>query len=481
LSRTTAIQDRPAAGPRAEPVQPRRGPRPEGIGFGRRFVAATSFGSVLNPVNSSIIAVALVSIGRAFGVGASATVWLVSALYLATAIGQPAMGRLADLIGPRRVYLAGTAGVAAGGLLGYLGWSLGSLIAARIVIGLGTSAAYPAAMTMVRRQARRLHTETPGGVLGALAIAGQATMAVGPPLGGLLIAVGGWRLTFLINVPLAAVGIVAILAWLPADDQEVRLTSAWHELDPPGLVLFAAALTGLLLFLMSLTSPRWWLLGITAVLLTALTARELRARTPFLDVRMLARNRALTTTYIRFGVTMLITYGFIYGWTPWLEQSAGLSAADAGLLMVPSFVVAAVVSALAARHCRVWPLLVAGAAALAAGSAGLLLLTGRSPLWLLLVISVVFGAQNGLNIVTNQTAMYAQAPADSTGTAAGMLRTFMYLGAIASASLISLSFGHAATDAGLHRLAVILTVAAAGLLAATLADRKLATARPRIR
>jgi len=99
-------------------------------------------------------------------------------------------------------------------------------------------------------------------------------------------------------------------------------------------------------------------------------------------------------------------------------------------------------------------------------------------LWLLLAVSVVFGAQNGLNIVTNQAAMYAQAPANSTGTAAGMLRTFMYLGAIASASLISLSFGHAATDAGLHRLAVILTAAAAALLAATLAGRKLATARP---
>jgi MFS family permease len=479
-----ALQDHPDAGVREpmrlrpEPARRRGGPRPEYIGFGRRFVAAASFGSVLNPVNSSIIAVALVSIGHAFGVGASATTWLVSALYLATAIGQPTMGRLADLAGPRRVYLAGTAAVAAGGLLGYLGWSLGSLIAARIVIGLGTSAAYPAAMAMIRHQARRLNGEAPRGVLGALAIAGQATMAAGPPLGGLLIAVGGWRLTFLVNVPLAVVGIAAVLVWLPADDQRVRVARAWRELDPPGLVLFAAALTGLLLFLMSLASPRWWLLGVTAALLTALTARELRARTPFLDVRMLARNRALTTTYVRFGVTMLITYGFIYGWTPWLEQSAGLSAADAGLLLVPSFAVAAVVSALAARHSRIWPLLVAGAAALAVGSAGLLLLTGRSPLWLLLAVSVVFGAQNGLNIVTNQTAMYAQAPADSTGTAAGMLRTFMYLGAIASASLISLSFGHAATDAGLHRLAVILTAAAAALLAATLADRKLATARP---
>jgi MFS family permease len=431
---------------------------------------------VLNPVNSSIIAVALVPIGRAFGVGAGATAWLVSALYLATAIGQPTMGRLADLVGPRRVYLFGTACVAVGGLLGYLGWSLGSLVAARIIIGLGTSAAYPAAMAMVRRQAQRLNTEAPGSVLGALAVAGQATMAAGPPLGGLLIAVGGWRLTFLVNVPLAVAGIAAVLAWLPADDQAVRVARAWHDLDPPGLGLFAASLTGLLLFLMSLANPRWWLLGGTAALLAALTAHERRVRTPFLDVRMLARNRALTTTYVRFGITMLITYGFIYGWTSWLEESAGLSPAAAGLLMVPSFAVAAVVSAFAARHRRVWPLLVVGAAALAAGSAGLLLLTARSPLWLLLAVSLVFGAQNGLNIVTNQTAMYAQAPADATGTAAGILRTFMYLGAIASASLISLSFGRAATDAGLHRLAMILTVAAAALLAVTLADRKLASA-----
>jgi len=77
-------------------------------------VVATSAGSVLNPVNSSIIAVALVAIGRSFGVGAAAVTWLVSALYLATAIGQPAMGRLADQAGPRRVYLAGLALVAAG-------------------------------------------------------------------------------------------------------------------------------------------------------------------------------------------------------------------------------------------------------------------------------------------------------------------------------------------------------------------------------
>jgi MFS family permease len=193
-------------------LSPATGARDREVGFGPRFVAAVSVGSMLNPINSSIIAIALVSIGHAFGVGAASTTWLVSALYLATAIGQPTMGRLADRLGPRRVYLAGSGLVAAGGLIGAVGVSLSMLVVARIVIGLGTSAAYPAAMAMVRRQSERLRREAPGSVLGALAIAGQATMAVGPPLGGLLITLGGWRLTFLINLPLALIGAFLALA-----------------------------------------------------------------------------------------------------------------------------------------------------------------------------------------------------------------------------------------------------------------------------
>jgi MFS family permease len=435
--------------------------------FGARFVTAAAFGSVLNPVNSSIIAVALVSIGRAFGAGPDRTVWLVSALYLATAIGQPVMGRLADLAGPRTVYLAGAALVGLGGLAGYLATAFPELVAARVVIGFGTSAAYPAAMTMVRRQSARLHRETPGSVLGLLAITGQVSMAVGPPLGGLLIAAGGWRATFLINVPLALAALIAAVCWLPADDPRPGPV----RLDLTGVLLFAAALTALLVFLMNLAGPAWWLLAVSTVLLAALTARELRVQNPFIDVRLLACNRALTTTYLRFGVTMLITYCFIYGWTQWLEESAGRSPAAAGLLMMPSFVVAAVTSALAAKARNLRGPLIGGAAALTAGSLALCGLRADTPLWALLAISVVFGLQNGLNVVSNQTAMYAQAPATATGAAAGLLRTSMYLGAIASASLIGVCFGRQATDAGLHHLALILAIASAVLLAATIADR----------
>jgi len=415
-------------------------------------VLAVSTGSVLNPINSSIIAVALVAIGHTFGAGAAATTWLISALYLATAIGQPAMGWLAP--------------------------SLGVLVVARVILGLGTSAAYPAAMAMVRAQARRLRTDPPGSVLGALAVAGQVTMAVGPPLGGLLIALGGWRLTMAINIPLAAVGAGFALAWLPADEPaRLRL----RAFDLPGAALFAATLTALLLFLMNLRTHPWWLLGVAAVLAATLTWRERAAHSPFIDVRMLASNRALVATYLRFGVTMLVTYCFIYGWTLWLEQAAGKSVATAGLLMMPSFAAAAGVAALASRSRRIWPPLAIGAAMLAVGSVSLFVLGSRSPLWILALVSIVFGIQNGLSVVTNQAAMYAQAPRGQTGAAAGLLRTFMYLGAIASAGITGVAFGARATDAGLHQLAVILTVASAVVLAAIFADRGLrrSVQRPR--
>jgi hypothetical protein len=255
----------------------------------------------------------------------------------------------------------------------------------------------------------------------------------------------------LLNVPLALAALIAAGCWLPTDDPRPGPV----RLDLTGVLLFAAALTALLVFLMNLAGPPWWLLAVTAALLGALTAKELRAENPFIDVRLLACNRALTTTYLRFGLTMLITYCFIYGWTQWLEEPAGRT------------------SALAARARNLRGPLIGGAAALTAGSVALCGLHAHTPLWALLGVSVVFGLQNGLNVVSNQTAMYAQAPATATGAAAGLLRTSMYLGAIASASLIGVCFGRQATDADLHRLALILAIASAVLLAATIADRGL--------
>ena len=119
-------------------------------------------GSVLNPINSSIIAVSLVPIGIALGAPPSRTAWLVSALYLATAIGQPVVGRLVDTYGPRRLFLAGSALVGVAGILGTVAPSLSVLIVARVLLGFGTCAGYPAAMYLIRSESTAYRPRQPG-------------------------------------------------------------------------------------------------------------------------------------------------------------------------------------------------------------------------------------------------------------------------------------------------------------------------------
>src|SRR5690349_3748306 len=140
------------------------------MSFDRKLLAPMILGAVLNPINSSIIAVSLVPIGIALGAPPSQTAWLVSSLYLATAIGQPVAGRLVDSFGPRRLFLIGSTLVGLAGLLGTVAPSLGVLVVARVLLGFGTCAGYPAAMYLIRSESRRTGRDSPAGILTLLAV-----------------------------------------------------------------------------------------------------------------------------------------------------------------------------------------------------------------------------------------------------------------------------------------------------------------------
>ena len=111
--------------------------------FGWRFVAPLVVAASLNPINISILATALVPISQGLGVSAGRTAVLVAAVYLATAIGQPTMGKLGSHFGHRRILVVGMVVTIAGGILGGVAQSLEVLFISRVVVGLGTSAGYP--------------------------------------------------------------------------------------------------------------------------------------------------------------------------------------------------------------------------------------------------------------------------------------------------------------------------------------------------
>jgi MFS family permease len=451
-------------------------------GFPRRFVAPLLLGAALNPVNSSLIATALVPISHALGIPAGRTALLVSALYLACSVAQPTAGKLAEEIGPRRVLLAGTVLVLLGGVLGGVSNGLAELVVARVVIGIGTSTGYPAAMLMVRRRATDVGLgQPPGGVLAGLAIVGLALMAVGPTAGGLLVGWLGWRSTFLVNVPVAVITLAMTTLWLPADRagghapavSKHAFRRILRRIDLVGIVGFAGVLTCLLLFLMALPTAHWVLLAAAVALGTALIAWELRAATPFLDVRRLVSNAALSGTYLRTFFTMLASYAIMYGLTQWLESARGYSPTQAGLLMVPLGVSAAVASTQVSRRGRVRGSLLASAVALLIGAAALTVLTSSTDPIVLVLVSLLFGITLGAGISAGQTALYLQAPPEQVGTAAGLLRTFTYLGSIASSTMTGLIFRHQVDDHGLHIMGMLLLAVGLASLLLVVADRSL--------
>ncbi|WP_329046386.1 MFS transporter [Amycolatopsis sp. NBC_01488] len=440
-------------------------------GFDRKLLAPLISGAVLNPVNSTVIAVALVPIGVAFGQPASATAWLISALYLATAVGQPVAGRLIDRYGPRRLFLPATALVGVAGVLGTFAPNLVVLIVARVVLGFGTCAGYPAAMRLIRDESDRTGRDSPAFVLTLLAISTQTIAVIGPALGGLLIAVGGWQATFALNIPIAVAAFVLGARRFPKAAKPASAAS--FDLDVPGMTLFAGGLVTLLLFLMHPQAGTWYLAVIAAAAAAGFAARELTHAHPFIDLRLLGRNGPLLRTYGRALLAYVVSYSFIYGYTQWLEHSRGLSAAEAGLATLPLFATGIVVSLVSGRREAVRGKLVVAAIGQLAGCALLLTLDSSAAIWLLVVIAVVTGVPQGLNSLALQNSVYRQANPADIAASAGLLRTFGYLGAIVSSALQGALFGPAADTGGLHHLALLLLGIGAIFLIVTVFDRSL--------
>jgi len=445
--------------------------------FPWKFVLPLYVGSTLNPINSSLIATALVPIAADLHVSVGSTAALVAAVYLASAIGQPVAGKLSEVFGPRRVFAIGIIVILLAGLMGGLGHSFAAVVLARVFIGLGSSSAYPSAMLLIKRRATQTGLlQPPGGVLGGLAITGMAVAAVGLPLGGFIVGAAGWRGTFLVNIPVALIAFVLTFLWIPRDEP-VKIKGGLRELmssvDVGGILLFGASITSLLYFLLSLPQFQWITLGIAVIGLIGFIFWELRAAHPFIDLRVLGSNLALTRTYLRFALSGLVVYGVMYGASQWFEAGRHLTPEQTGLALLPMALIAPIISFPVSRRNLVrGPLLLTGIT-LILGSVGLLLLDSQSSIFLIALVTLVFGISMGLFTVANQTALYSQAPENLIGTAAGLIRTFGYLGSIGSSALTGIVFGSKVDDAGLHTIAIILISVSVLVLILTVADRRL--------
>lgn len=443
-------------------------------GVPRRVVFAIVLGTLLNPLNSSMIAVALVTLHHDFGVDLGTSTWLISGFYLAGAVGQPLMGRLADLLGARRVFLTGLTVAFLVSIAAPFSPTFGWLVAARVVQAFATSTAYPSGLGLIRAAAGG--GRIPAQALAMMSVAASVSAALGPTIGGFVLSVGGWPWIFLVNVPITALGIVLGLRWLPAPPPSEGAGAGLADLDVPGVLLFAGTLTSLLAGLLALGSMQGWiLLAAVPVLAALLAVRELRCASPFFDLRLLAKNPVLIGVFVQFAATTFVFYTFFFGLPIWLEEIRSFDARAAGLLILPVTGLGVLVTPFAAglvsrRGTR--SSLVIGSVFMLMGSALLLTFGQTTPVPALIAVALVLGVPNGFNNMGLQAALYEAAPPARTSWAGGQFQTFRYIGAILSSTLLAAVFKQHASTEGLHEIAILMTVVAAALIVASVAVRR---------
>ncbi|GGI87753.1 MFS transporter [Pseudarthrobacter scleromae] len=409
-------------------------------------VAGLSLGTALNPLNSSMIAVALVVLRADFGLDVAAVTWVVTSFYLASAAGQPVMGRLADRFGPRRMFMLGMALVAVTCALAPLAPNFVLLCVARAVMALGTATAYPSAVVMVGAIAHRANVE-PAGPLGILQMANTSAAAVGPVVGGLLVGFVGWEALFLVNVPLALAALLIVRQAAPADKARERgsVAELLRDSDIPGILGFVTALLLVMMAALNVVPGyRWWMLGAGTAVAALFAWRELRFARPFLDLRLLGRNRPLMLIYVAFAVFSSVYYFVFFGLPQLLQEAGGYEPGVVGLLMLPlagMSVLATPWAVKAMGRFGVRRVLIAGVMLLTAAAALMWLLTGTLAIPLVVVLTALMGIPYGtVGIATNQ-GMFVSIRPQERGVAAGIYQTCRYVGAITATVMIGVFAG----------------------------------------
>lgn len=450
--------------------------------LGSQFMLAVDF---------SILNVALPELGDGLGFRLADLQWVATSFALAAAGFTLVFGRVADLVGRRRMFLAGMALLIVGSLVGGLAPTPGVLLAGRVLQGLATAMATPAALSL-------LTTSFPEGPLrdralglnGALLASGFTAGAV---FGGVLTDALSWRWAFLVNVPIAAIVLLAT----PAVLAESR-TSGTTRLDVPGALTVAGGMLALVYGVTRAGEDGWGdpaaVVSLVAgvLLLVAFRSIELRAADPLVSLRLL-RRRNVSWGNVGGFVTFTMESALVYLMTLYLQQVLGYSAVQTGLVFgvvgiacfAGGVLAPRVIARIGAPGALALGLLLQGVTTAALFTVG----DDRGQLPLALAVMSAGGLGHLFAIVGFMVTATGGAADDEQGLVTGIASMTQQAGialgipvvsSIATARMDSLSGSRSATDAllgGIH-LAVLVD-AAVVVLGAALVAAVLVRGRPR--
>ncbi|MBO0773032.1 MAG: MFS transporter, partial [Actinobacteria bacterium] len=397
-------------------------------------------------LDNTIVNVALPAIRRDLHASISGLQWTIDAYTLVVASFLMLAGSTGDRLGRRRTFQAGLVVFTIGSLLCSLAPGLGWLVAFRMLQAVGGSMLNPVAMSIIvntftdpRERARAV------GLWGAVY---GISLALGPVVGGLLVQSVGWRGIFWVNIPVGVAAIVLTALFVP----ESRAGRPRRP-DPGGQVLVIVTLASLVYAIIEGPRSGWasppilGLFGLAAVALAALAGYESRRREPLLDIRFFRSAPFAGATLIAISALAGLA-GFMFLNTIYLQDVRGLSALQAGLMMIPiaagTVLLAPLAGRIVGRRGPRLPLLVAGVG-MTAGALLLTRLTATVPLGALAAAYAVFGAGFGMvNVPITNTAVSGM-PRAQAGVAAAVASTSRQTG-----SALGVAVAGSAVTSALH-------------------------------
>jgi EmrB/QacA subfamily drug resistance transporter len=389
--------------------------------------------SLMTILDGTIVTVALPAIQASLGFTSASLSWVMSAYLIAYAGLLLLSGRLGDLIGRRRVFLAGLAVFVIASLACGLAPSPGALIAARFVQGIGGAMASAVTLGMIVRLFEDPADQ--GRAIGAFAFTGAVGASVGLIIGGILVQYASWRWIFFVNLPIGL--LTAIAGWrVLAADRGIGLRAG---ADGLGAVLATA---GVMLGVFAIVRPADWWAGLAAAgLLAGFAARQATARTPLLPLRILASRNVAGAN-----LAQLLIIGAAMGFQVivvlYMQRALGFSPAESGLGLFPTALAIAVVSlGLSARLAGRFgarTLLVAGLVMITAALALLTQVPAHAAYApRLLPLLTLFGVGGGLTLPAVTTLGMSGATDADAGVISGVFNTAQQAGGALGLALLT--------------------------------------------
>lgn len=411
----------------------------------RWALAALSLSILLSALGTSIANIGLPTLAQAFGASFQQVQWVVLAYLLAITTLIVGVGRLGDIAGRRRLLLAGIVLFTAASALSGLAPALWLLIAARTAQGLGAAIMMALAMAFVGEIAAKERTGSAMGLLGTMSAIGTA---LGPSLGGLLIAGFGWRAIFLINLPLGFLTFYLAYRHLPADSP--KPTTGRGSFDTVGTLLLALTLAA---YALAMTigrgsfGPLNMVLLLAALLGTGLFVfAQTKTKSPLIQLAMF-RDAALRAGLATSALVSTVMMATLVVGPFYLSRTLGLDAALVGIVMSVGPMISALSGVVAGRIVdRLGaPLIITiGLIQMAAGAFALSAIPAA--FGIAGYITAIFVLTPGYQLfqAANNTAILTDIRSDRRGVTSGMLNLSRNLGLITGASVMGAVFAFAA-------------------------------------